>query len=476
MIIALVAVGFVSVGMATWVTLLSQRGRSAEVEHYASRRRLSACNTRAAIREYALTRMMTSSGDFDGISAELLSGWSSTSTAAWSGYPMESNTRFAGLNGFSPTWDYPYSKVIDVSAGTKALKFTPNQTGRLEQDFSSITSYLKTYVRSRSPVLGGDLLILHRSRFSPTVSPVVSGNLLVNGRVMHFVPELAASSYTAKSSRFIARPGASAMTLRPKDLNGSDVPPSNLAWTPITFGRSGSATDFSGMLNVVDDSSNGGNSLRERLAGSTATLQNGGGTAMSDPRGYSNDGNGTVTITPCIGTSNPADLPSIIIDNEVRELIIEGQTGTNFTDYARYRPALAIAYIQNESSVRKLQTIRLRKQNSRRMLLAIKQGGSVPGQPVNVVVEDTGTSSEWHLVIVAENTPITISANSPVTSIKVYGGIQTDGPLTSPGSGQNLTLFLENDTRGLIRLTPRAAWVETIMPDKNPGSTADNTW
>jgi hypothetical protein len=62
-----------------------------------------------------------------------------------------------------------------------------------------------------------------------------------------------------------------------------------------------------------------------------------------------------------------------------------------------------------------------------------------------------------------------------VSSVKLYGGLQTDSPLTGPGGGQDLSVLLENDTRGLIRLTPRAAWVETIMPDLTPGS-ADNTW
>lgn len=475
LVIALVIIAVVTVGFSAWVGLLSQRGRSAEVEEHAARRRISSGNSRAVIREYALERMLTSSGDADGITIDpMADGFAVTSAGAWTGYPMESTTRLAGLNGFSFAWDYPYSKVIDTTAATKALGFNTTPSGRIEQSLSDTASYLKTYVRSRSPVLGGDLLVVHRSKQVLNPEPVVTGNITVSGRVMHFRPDLAQTKYTAQSIRFIGAPGTA--NVRPKDLSGSVIPPTNMAWTPVSFGRVSGITDFSGKLNVIDDSSNGGNSLRQRLETSAATIQNGGGTALNDPRGYVNDGAGKVTITSCVGSSNPADLPSVVINDAVSELIIEGQTGTNFTDYARYRPAIAVTYVQSDLAVRKLATIRLRKQNSRRMVLALKHSGLLTPAAVNVIVEDTNATSEWHLVILAENMPLTITANSPVTTIKMVGGIQTDASLTGPGTGKTLALSLEEETRGLIRLMPRAAWVETIMPDKIPNSTLDNTW
>lgn len=498
MIVALVAIGLVSVGFSTWVGLLGQRGRAAEIEEHATRRRIAAYNSRAVIREYALERMITSNGDADGVTFDPfagqpdfspppdirpLKGMTVTSAAltGWSGYPMESSTRLAGLNAFSPSWDYPYSKLLDVTAATKTLRFATNSTGHVEQNLdTSSSSYLKTYVRSRCPVLGGDLLVIHRRNLnlSPVVQPKVSGYISVFGRVMHFEPELAETSYTARSARFVAAPGS--LNLLAKDLSGADIPPSNLAWTPITFGRVDSATDLTGRLNVIDDSSNGGNSLRQKITASSATIQDTGSLpGKIDSRGYSNPGTGTVTITPCIGVSNPADLPSIVIDSEVSEIIIEGQTGANFTDYAPYRPGFAIVYIEKATSERKLTTIRLRNQDRRRFLLAIKKNEAGADETVNavsVIVEDTNATSEWNVVILAENTPLNFSASAGVGTIKLVGGIQTDSPLAGPGTGQQLSLELQTDTRGLIKLAPRAAWVETIMPDKVPGSTTDNTW
>ena len=472
--ISLLVIGTVTLAFTAWVGLLGQRARSGEVEEHAARRRISAWNSRSAIREYALQRVMTSNSDTDGVSFDRGNGWSVTAAPSWSGYAMESNTRLAGLNAFSFSWDYPYSKVLDTTAATKALEFVQtNSGGALTESYYATASYLKTYIRSRSPVLGGDLLVLHRSSLT---TPSVSGNVSVYGRVLHFVPELAASTYTAQSARFAAPPVAGGMGLRPRDLNGNDIPPSNLAWTPVTFGSVGGVTDLTGQLNVIDASSNGGNSLRQKLQASAATIQNNGGSAVNDPRGYDNPGNGIVTVTPCIGITSPADLPSVVITDEVQELIIEGQDSTNFTGYAGFRPAIAIVYVQRATSVRKLQTIRLRKQGARRIILAIKQEGPLAGTNVNIIVEDVNATSVWNTIILAENTPLTFSATSSVSNIKIGGGIQTNAPLAGPTGGQSLVLALQTDTRGLIRLAPRAAWVETIMPDKIPGTSDDNTW
>jgi hypothetical protein len=476
MAIALVCIGALTIGYTSWVGLLSQRSRAGEIEDHAARRRIASWNTRSAIREYALTRAVTSSIDDDGLSFDPLAGWSVTNAASWSGFPMESNTRLAGLNAFSFTWDYPYSKVFDTESGTFALDFVRAGNGRLDADYTASASYLKTYIRSRCPVLGGDLLVVHRSSLTPPVDPVIAGNLTVRGRVLHFVPELADTAYTARSYRFIAPPAAGTMGLRPLDLSGTALLPSNLSWTPVTFGNVAGVPDFSGQLNVIDDAGNGGNSLRHKLAGSPATIPLSGTDAMSDPRGFESDGNGLLTLTPAVNPLSTADIPSIIVDSEVEEIIIEGQDDANFDNYARYRPSMALCYVQSAASARQLQRIRLRGQNSRRIVLAIKQDGPNPGSPVTVIVEDNHSVSNWHMVILAENTPLIFTADAAVSTINLVGGLQSNSPITGPAGSQILNLELESDTRGLIRMTPRAAWVEVVMPDKIPGTSSDNTW
>ncbi len=480
MAIALISVAFVGVGFSAWVGLLAQRGRTGEVEEHATRRRVAASNTRASIKVYALQRAITSSIDSDGLSFNptALGGWSDTSTAPWNGYAMESTTRIAGLNAFSCTWDYPYSKILDVNAKTKSLGFATSEIGAISASYGISTSYLRTYLRSRSPILGGDLLLLHRSSRSPEAIPAVIGNIRVAGRVVHFVPEVQPENYTARSARFDSPPGVT-VNAAPKDLAGNSIAPSNLSWTPITFGRRDGAyvADFTGRLNVVDAPNNGGNSLKARVVAAASTIQDSGTSTTTDARGYSNPGTGTVTITQCVGLTSPADLPSIVLTDEIREIIIDGQTGSNFSTYAPFRPAFAVLYTQNSASNRKLNTIRLRNQGARRMLLAIKQATPVGGTPVNIIIEDSNAICEWNAIIVAENTPLTVTLSGGATTLNLVGGIQTDSSLTLRGTSTRMQLLLQTDTRGLIRLAPRAAWVETIMPDKIPGSsTLENTW
>ena len=472
-VIALVVVAAATVGFASWVGLMAQRGRSIELQRHSGARRIAYHNARLTAREYALERAITATADSNGFAHDPASGWGSSSIPAWTGFPMETSSRPGGLNGFSLSWDYPYAAEHNVTAGFPALAYSTSVGGAVSQTTPAASTYFKTFIRSRSPILGGDLLIVNRSSLTPPVVPSVTGNIAVNGRVLHFVPEVAAADYQARSVRFASPHIPGNMNIRPLNLAGTDLIPSNLAWTPVTFGRIGGVTDYSGRLSVIDDAANGGNSLRQRL---TTAITTSGNTAYNDPGGVANDGAGNVTITPCIGPTSPADLPSVIITNEVTELIIDGQDGTNLTSYAPFRPALAVVYIQDPSSVRKLTTIRLRKQGARRMLLAIKQSGTSAGSPVNVVVEDTNAICEWNMVIIAENTPLVFSATGGASTIRLVGGVQTNAPLTGPAAPTLLSLNLLTDTRGLIRLTPRAAWVETLMPDRIPGTTNANTW
>ena len=81
-------------------------------------------------------------------------------------------------------------------------------------------------------------------------------------------------------------------------------------------------------------------------------------------------------------------------------------------------------------------------------------------------------TSVWRLIILAENVPLTISyaaSASPLyqaTTVRMTGGIETNSPLIFPASPQLFDIYLETDSRGLIRMTPRLAWVETYLTGK----------
>jgi hypothetical protein len=499
MILALLFMGVVTMGFATWAILIRQRARVSDLEEHQVRKRLAAANTEVLYRDYLLRRTLASNGDDDGLSTNTagISTWNTATatswdglaynwTAAWTNYPMSVSTRLAGLNGFSPSYDYPYSKAYNFWSSYKKLIYKDINDATApgtEQYLDDATSY-RGYVRSRNLLLGGDLLVLHRPTVSGGALPAVTGNVAVNGRVVHFAPDIATGNYTARSIRFTAPPVNPAsvptvINVAPADIAGAALAWSNLPWTPLSSGAvSGSNLesiasgddwrfpDFTGQLNFIDSSAtNASNSLRAKII-TGSHLQPAGTAAYSEPRGLNLNGAGTATITPCLG-STVSDLPSVVLSNTngLTEIIIEGQTGANFSGYAPLRPAMGIVYTQSNTGTN-LTTIRLRNQNNRRLLLALKKDFRAAAMlPVNVIIETTGTSADWHLLILAENVPLTFTTVT-VNTFNLYGGIQTNSPLVFPPSPKLFQINLETDTRGLLRMSPRLAWVETFLSGK----------
>ena len=500
LILALLFMGVVTMGFAAWVNLIHQRARLGDFEQFQAAKRLASSSARILNRDYLLRRTLASNGDDDGLtattdastswntatatswttSASSSTNWNGNSQsqlAIWTGYPMDSLTRPAGLNAFSPSFDYPYGRSFTFTTSYKQLSYRniDNATNPGREEYATDTTSVRGIVRSRSPLLSGDLLVLHQPTVTATL-PTVTGNIAVNGRVIHFAPD--ASTYSVRSQRFSSPTNSTNFV--PLDLAGASLIQGNLPWIPLSSGNISGADlatngddwrlpDFTGQLNVIDASTtNASNSLRSEVIarGPVLPVYSGSVTA-SDNRGFALDGTtGIATISPCVGYPT-ADLPSTIIGNDLNEIIIEGQTGTNFSGYAQNRPSMVVVYTQANSG-RNLTTIRLRNQNRRRMLLALKKdhrstGGWDP--TVNLIVETPGTAAEWHLLIVCENVPLNITTTS-ATTVTLTGGIQTNSPLTFHNYPKLLEISLETNTRGLIRMSPRLAWVETYLTGK----------
>lgn len=502
LILTLLFMGAITAGFVTWAGIIRQRARLGDFEEHQAKKRLSAINTKVLARDYMLRRVLASNGDDDGLtsyangntySTGTLTSWdgnSQISTTNWTGYPLDSSTRLAGINAFSPTFDYPYSKSFTFTASNKLLSYRDmgQTTNPGREEFSEDTTTIRSYLRSRNLLLGGDLLVLHRPTVNTTL-PAVTGNVAVYGRVVHFAPDISVSNYTARSERFTS-PAAvsggtpSAINVVPATIAGSANIWSNLAWSPISTGNATNSDlnstteydwrlpDLTGQLNFIDNTNNISNSLKAELIASGSTLQPTGTATWTDSRGVSIPSGSTriATISPCLGPGT-SDLPSVVLNNvntaNLTEIIINGQAGTEFNNYAQYRPSMAVVYTQSNSGSN-LTTIRLRNQNRRRMILALKKDhrSSWPSPAttpaVNLIVETTGTSSEWHLLILCENVPLNITYTN-VATWNLTGGIETNAPLYFPASPKLCTISLQTDTRGLIRMSPRAAWVETFL-------------
>ena len=500
LILALLFIGVISAGFASWALLIQQRAGVSDLEEHQARKRLAAANSEMMVRDYMLTRVLAANGDDTldgGAPGSNGAAWSTSTTAIWKGstliddtywpsttgwrgYALDSISWIGGINGFSPTYDYPYSKTLTFNANYKQLSFA----GSAQQFPDDATTY-RAYLRSSSPILGGDLLVLHQP------NPAVTGNVAVQGRVVHFAPNLAASAYTARSQRFTS-PGQVPLTVVPASIAGGALLVSNLPWTALSSGNINNPNigidpnpsvstdwrlpDFSGLLNVIDASTtNASNSLKSELELNSSTIAATGITDKSNSRGLDIIGaTGIATISPCLGSATP-DLPGVSITNGLSELVIEGQSGPNLTSYAPFRPAFAVVYTQDATPTgRNLTTIRLRNQNRRPMILALKKATRSPAinHTVNVIVESPVTGPTWRLIIIAENVPLNITyatSASPLyqaATVNLVGGIQTDSPLNFPASPQLFEIQLETDTRGLLRLSPRLAWTETFLTGK----------
>ena len=529
LVLALVFMGVVTAGFATWVTVIRQRSRVGDLEEHQARKRLSATNAEVMARDYMMRRVLASNGDPDGLSATSFGGWNNATATSWdghiqlsapiwTGYALDSSTRLAGLNGFSPSYDYPYSKSFSFTTNYRRLSYATEVA-----QFANDTTTWRGFLRSRNPLLGGDLLVIHRPTAAGGAFPSVTGptsttpgNIVVMGRVVHFAPDINIvpgtpfASYTVRSLRFTSPTAITggipastpiipyAVNASATDTTFTTMPWSNLAWTPLSSGNVNGANlevtgtdwrlpDFNGQLNFIDSAANPSNSLRSELIASNSTLPANGSVSFSDSRGFnlvntgtSPAGTGVATINPCDDinyaantdtstTNDVSDLPSVVISNDLTEMIIQGQTEPNLNGYARFRTAFSVLYTQGNTG-RNLTTIRLRNQNSRRMILALKKAAGAPTTPVNIIFESATATAEWHLLILAENVPLTFSNSSvspfTTTSVRLVGGIETDSPLIFPAHPSRFEINLQTDTRGLIRMTPRLAWVETFLIDK----------
>ena len=456
MVMALVIMAVVTFGFMAWVRLLGQRSLAGEFEEQNARRRLAALNSEAASREYMLMKVMAGASDANGLTLfkPLGSDWSTASAPGWTGAAFETGEKDkVPLNPFSPTWDYTYGKEVVFTAGYKSLAFS-NTAAVWTDDSAKFTGS----VNSRTPLLGGDLLIAHTRGSS---APALSGNINIFGGFIQFD---AAGGYTVR------RPAASNASIQ---LTGAV--PSNLPATPLSSG-----SGYGGALNVISNTTAPVVSLLTKLererdknaainprASRIVTLAK--NVASTDPG---------VTWTGVVSTtkanvatvtsyeSAKEDTPNVVVKDGVSELILKAPPSAQQADAATRQLQVIICDQTSVAAYQFLTTIRLQGTNPRRTLLALKSSAATAPE-VTVIVEDSAVSSVWDMMIFAENVKIKFqfSTTSPykATSLTLYGGIQSDSQLTGPPGANKLDLRLQQNTQGLLGMSPRVGWVEIFL-------------
>jgi hypothetical protein len=523
LIAALMLMTFISMGFAVWVTILGQQAHNQSFDAARAGRHVAIWNGKNVARAYALARMTaypSDTGPNTGDPAFTSEPMTGPGTVAFPAWPVTGQqfamSQISGSRGarnlFSQTFESPWTMRTNATINFNDLTYYDSAIGRFEIPLAEDTFY-RAEVRAISPLIGGNVLIIHRPfdlGALPGPNPTVTGNLICgsandHGRLIHFMPELPATAFTAAVYRWTC-PDTGAINLVPQKPGGGDAMPANIAWTPVTTGLINGVPDFSGRLNVVDDPTNAANSFKYRLLnpiGNRVAAKTIVGNVPTPAAPEIVNVTHTIGATAADPTTVECDIykqttaaagnrmPDLVIANEVNEISLNGQLlgAAQPGDFATFNQplmpltAIGVVYTETAASVRKLQRIRLKRSNNVRFILALKRERTAIANPNPVEISFEGgdasapsTEPIWNLLIIAENVPITFSIASTL-SARIYGGIQTDSPIVAPSS-KNLFLYpvlnesnadptvpVRTQSFGLVGFAPRWAWVETGMPN-----------
>jgi hypothetical protein len=154
------------------------------------------------------------------------------------------------------------------------------------------------------------------------------------------------------------------------------------------------------------------------------------------------DGLGSTTIT-----LNNANLPHVLLDPNHVTVTLQGQT-----DAAAELAASTMSPVMIVINGNTVTTLNLNNNNTRPIIVGIKKAFGLTSLTVNC-----NTVSTFRLILIAEETPMTIDCNARTVSIK--GGIFTDRNLIQNNDGA-LSIIQEDSPSALSAIAPRWVWVE----------------
>ncbi len=478
MVVALMITAAATMGFAAWTTLVASRKEAVEQNFGGLLRRMAVENGRLIARQLAYTDYLTKNASNAVDSKNYVTGTTQViggiSAPLRVGFPMDSVAFPAGFSRISPAGlGYAYGVITNVSVPFSVMDSHPSLTVR--ENSSTVVS---TALKSRSPLLSGDLLVIHKPTLattSPVAAPVITGNLdVLDARAVFLTPDSLANFSTVRASA-VSTPTYTVPLVNPfqtrDPYSNSVILPSNFPSLLTTTGSVGAGNnlDTQHYLNVVDSAQNPSNSFREKIkTGSYVTVPT---TADFNQSGV-NFVSSTGVLT--LDLSNVA-LPGVIAQNNVSQIVFTGQTSSAEEGLADIYSSVGVCYVEDAAvSTRTLTSVVCKNgANKRRLILGMKKIPNttlpqVPGSPVVISFPQSNLSPVWRLLLVAENTPLTFSNSGGAGTITLKGGIQTDGNITSTsGAGNAVKLISETDPRRLSRLAPRHAWVETYLDFTN---------
>ncbi len=441
-LMGLILLAMVSFGMAAWMSLIHTRSYFVEQMENSIKRRVAYQNGCALAEEYLYYNALTKT-DGNAVNVELANGMGAIDIPAWVGAPLGSNLVPGSINRIGPAEGSGFTQDIEVTIADGTETST------------------RTYqMRSRNPMLSGDLLTIQQPGGASTSDRVLKGNILVHGRSVIWHPNnFNEYEYAKFRSDEYNTPTVGASGFAVQEIGGGDVLMRNFPAVPVTSGEFGTTLGYDGKTAVVSNASSAFNSLHHKVLASNHIEAT--GSADTYERGVDPDGNGNVTID-----LNDASLTNVFLNNNIRNLVLVGQdkttaAGQALFDAADSLDAVVITLVQDSSSLFDLNEIQMQYSNNRRLVLAIKSTDD--DDYATFYWENAVDTPDWRMMLVGENTRFRLRVRNTGT-VHMTGGIRAERRVhMDTNSAKVLHIHPELDPGPLLeQMSDRNGWLESF--------------
>lgn len=454
-LMSLVVMTVGTVGLASWISLLSARASQINNKENVLSHRIAELNSRSVVRE-SLYSVLTASQSSPRLIA-MPNSDSRTMMPAIKKSAFSSTATPANIVSVGQGNGHGFQVGVPVSMNVERARLAANAT-RLPA-----STYSRNYfLRSRSAQLSGDLIVMHRPKSNIEKVQRLSGNIKVHGNTLIWDPKNIVIGESLRTSTYMIptiTELSEAKVLR--NLDGNYFPPSNFAMIAMTSGSGSSGTTFSGRIDVIDPDHIEPWSMKESI-GKIGYTNVRGNVVHNNGRGITSDGQGRIEID--LGSSF---LPNIHIEDNASEIHFHGQSNFVF-NHADLLPAVAIIITQSSESILDLSRTFFHGKNNRRLVIAVKKNSHSKPQEVQYAFTKASINPIWRMILLAENTSLKIlEEQNPVGQVTIQGGISTDQSFEwSENGNKRLNVTREDEPKFLEHLAPRSAWVESY-PNTN---------
>lgn len=492
--------------LAGWVTLMSTRSIQVSWLESAVQRRIALENSRLMAWQTAMDHAFDAESDLASKSALLFNGkvGALSTDNGWS----DLNLYNVLTSPLTMTNVFPYNPT-GLRPGSSYLAHETFLRPDLPNDVSLDNFTAHEFLKSRSPVLNGDLFVIYRKPDAALTELNVYKNVApfqVYGRtVIRHPPSLFVKNTSAVQLPFLTKSlyiqshdAAARYPISGTGLDGKTLMPSNLAVAPSSTGPDSAAESklFDGYLNVIENADNPENSLWHTMqkgsyeeievyqdnlppTGSYWMAKYDTEQPLVPPPDYANGGFEVPFRTLYINLAHPG-LKHLCIRQDIRivdQIVFVGQKTSAEYEAAGAMSPVIVTLIQGPGSP--VRNVAFQHENNRRLIIGTKVKSGLTSREIIFSWAGSpilGRELRWRMTLINEGFPVLMNLHeNAATDIRWIGGIMTNwsvwrnSMVTGPRSER---LILQSDgavpTLPVVgasyeSLLPREAWLESYF-------------